>query len=142
MLVGYDQEMLIADRSLGKGCVEMFTLLYYQVLLNLGIVNTKPTITILQYLNSRDLVVDLKFSAHYVGSPRILDGLFSSLGSLVFDEHPPLTSSFLILLPYDLVDLSIFLHVVFEVNKRQPPIETTHIHHSFLLLVVPLNPCK
>lgn len=133
--------MLIAHWTFSKGCIEMFSLPYNQVLLNLGIIYAKPTITILDYLDTRYFVVYLKFPAHYVRSPRILNGFFSCLGGLIFDEHPAFASPLLILLPYYLDYLPIFLHVVFKVNKRQSSIKSTHIHHPLFLLVVPFNPC-
>lgn len=118
----------------------MLPLLYYQVLLNFRVINTEPTISILLYFNSRYFVINLEFSSHNVCSSWIFNCFFCSFCCLVLNEYPTLASPFLVLLAYYLVDLTIFLHEVFEINKRQSSIKSTHIHYSFFLLVISLNP--
>ena len=142
MLVWDDQEMLITYWTFWKCSVEMFTLLYYQILLNFGVFNTKPTITIFLNLYSRYFVINLEFPSHDICSARILDCFLSSFSSLILDKYPTLASAFLILLPYDLMDLPIFLHEIFEVNERQSFIKPTHIDYCFFLLIITFDPCQ
>ena len=96
----------------------MLSLFNDQMFLNLRVVNTEPAIPILNHLYTRDLIVNLKFSAHYVCSTGVHDGFFCIFSGLILDEYPSFTPSFFVLLPDDLHYFTILAHEVLQVNER------------------------
>ena len=131
--------MFITDWTFRQRTIEVLALLYNQMFLNLRIINAEPAVTVFHNLNLWYLIVDLKLPSHYISSSRIFNSLESCLRIGILHKYPALAPSFFILLPDDLLDFTVFLHVVFKVYKGQASVEPTHIYYPLILPVIAFN---